>query len=349
MGFDTDGVDAGDRMVLVDRATREAHEDHRLSPAATRAARSRGRAVPEPPDEFRTAFERDRDRIVHSKAFRRLKHKTQVFLNPEGDHFVTRLTHTLQVTQVGRAMAVTLGLNETLTEAICLAHDVGHSPFGHTGEDALTPYVTGEWLHSAQGVRVLSVLEPLNLSWEVLDGIRAHSWKIDPPPHTPEGMLCRFADRIAYLTHDVADAVRAGVLDVADLPADAVAVLGSGSSEWIDTMIRSVVTTSAARGEVAMDPVTLDAMHTVREFMFDRVYLRPAAMPQKDDAIRVIRDLVDWFMAHPDEIPEGYVVDDTDPVTRAIDHVSGMTDRFALTSHRERFPDTPALTGDSTF
>jgi dGTPase len=159
--------------------------------------------VDEPHDEYRTDFERDRDRIIHSKAFRRLKHKTQVFLNPEGDHYVTRLTHTVHVTQVGRAMAVALGLNEPLTEAICLAHDVGHSPFGHTGEDALTPYVEGEWLHSAQGVRVLSVLEPLNLTWEVLDGVRAHSWKIDPPPATPEGDLCRFADRIAYLTHDV--------------------------------------------------------------------------------------------------------------------------------------------------
>ena len=208
-------------MRIIKRHIREEQERELLAPAATKSSESRGRSHPEEPDEYRTAFERDRDRIIHSKAFRRLKHKTQVFLNPEGDHFVTRLTHTVHVNQVGRAMAVSLGLNETLTEAICLAHDVGHSPFGHTGEDALTPYVDGEWLHSAQGVRVLSVLEPLNLTWEVIDGVRAHSWKIDPPPNTPEGHLCRFADRIAYLTHDVSDAIRAGVLAFSDLPTSA--------------------------------------------------------------------------------------------------------------------------------
>ena len=192
------------------RPEREADEIVRLAQTATKAAESRGRASTEESDKYRTAFQRDRDRILHSKAFRRLKHKTQVFMNPEGDHFVTRLTHTLQVTQAGRSMAAALGLNEDLTEAICLGHDVGHSPFGHTGEDALTPYVDGEWLHSEQSVRIMSVLEPLNLSWEVLDGIRAHSWKIDPPPATPEGDLCRYADRIAYLTHDVQDALREG-------------------------------------------------------------------------------------------------------------------------------------------
>jgi dGTPase len=159
-----------------------------LAPLATKSDQTRGRQEPEEPDVYRTDFERDRDRIIHSKAFRRLKHKTQVFLNPEGDHYVTRLTHTLQVTQVGRAMAASLGLNETLTEAICLGHDVGHSPFGHTGEDALSPYVEGEWLHSAHGVRTLSILEPLNLTWEVLDGIRAHSWKVEEPPqYLPKG------------------------------------------------------------------------------------------------------------------------------------------------------------------
>jgi dGTPase len=165
-----------------DRLTREADEE-RLSPAATRSTASRGRERPEEPDEFRTAFERDRDRIIHSKAFRRLKHKTQVFLNPEGDHFVTRLTHTMQVTQVARSLAAALDLNDALAEAIALGHDVGHSPFGHTGEDALSPYFPPDgWHHAAQSVRIWEVLEDAKLTWEVRDGIRAHSWKIEPPP-----------------------------------------------------------------------------------------------------------------------------------------------------------------------
>ena len=178
-----------------DRLAREAEEAVRLAPAAQRSADLRGRATPEPPDEFRTAFERDRDRILHAKAFRRLKHKTQVFLNPEGDHYITRLSHTLQVTQIARSLAAALSLNESLAEAIALGHDVGHSPFGHTGEEALSPYfpTSGGWHHAAQSVRVLSVLEPLNLSWEVLDGIRAHSWKIQPPPATQEAFCVRYA------------------------------------------------------------------------------------------------------------------------------------------------------------
>jgi dGTPase len=318
------------------REEREWQEDELLCDAATKSAASRGRAVEEEPDPFRTAFERDRDRIVHSKAFRRLKHKTQVFLNPEGDHYVTRLTHTMQVAQVGRAMAAGLALNETLTEAVCLAHDVGHSPFGHTGEDALTPYVEGEWLHSAQGVRVLSVLEPLNLSWEVLDGVRAHSWKIAEPPSTPEGDLCRFADRIAYLTHDVADAIRAGVIVFADLPGS-VAELGHSARDWIDAMVRSVIETSAARGTVQIDERVLEVMNDIRDFMFARVYLGPEMEDPKNKAIRVIRDLVDWFAEHPAQVPETYKVDDADDLTRAIDYVAGMTDRFALRTHDDLF------------
>ena len=202
-----------------DRPVREA-EEARLSPIGHPVRPSRGRARPEDPDPFRTAFERDRDRIMHTKAFRRLKHKTQVFLHPEDDHFVTRLTHTLQVTQIARSLAAALCLNEALAEAIALGHDVGHTPFGHTGEEALSPYFPpGGWHHAAQSVRVFEVLEDLNLTWEVRDGIRAHSWKIDPPPATQEGLCVRYADRIAYLTHDALDALRAGVLTEADFPA----------------------------------------------------------------------------------------------------------------------------------
>jgi dGTPase len=321
------------------REERELQEEELLSPIATRSTASRGRTQPEEPDEYRTSFERDRDRVIHSKAFRRLKHKTQVFLNPEGDHYVTRLTHTMHVAQIGRAMAAGLALNEALTEAICLAHDVGHSPFGHTGEDALTPFVDGEWLHSAQGVRVLSILEPLNLSWEVLDGVRAHSWKIAEPPATPEGDLCRYADRIAYLTHDVSDAIRAGVITYADLPGVAVE-LGHTARQWIGTMVTSVIEDSARIGTVRMDDSTLEVMNEVRDFMFQRVYLGPEMEDPKNRAIRVIRDLVEYFAEHPNSVPETYKVDDADDLIRAIDYVAGMTDRFAIRTHDSLFRPT---------
>lgn len=308
----------------------ERWEAEHLAPAATRSTESRGRIVAEPPDDRRTAFERDRDRILHTKAFRRLKHKTQVFIDPDGDHFVTRLTHTLQVTQIGRSIARYLGLNEALTEAICLGHDVGHSPFGHIGEDALSPYVAGEWHHAAQSVRVFEVLEPINPTREVSDGIRAHSWKIDPPPLTEEGMVCRYADRIAYLTHDVDDAVRAGVIGYPDLPAAAHRVFGAPGAAWIATMIESVVDESLRVGTITMAADELEVMHEVRDFMFERVYLRPEVADQRDHAIAVIRGLVDQYIAHPEAVPDTYRHPDSDPITAAIDYVSGMTDRYAL-------------------
>src|SRR4051795_12175263 len=288
---------------LADRAARERGE-LRLAPAAARSVATRGRARPAPEDELRTAYERDRDRILHAKAFRRLKHKTQVFLHPDGDHFVTRLTHTLQVTQVARSLAAALSLNETLAEAIALAHDVGHSPFGHIGEEALDPYVEGGWHHAAQGVRIVEVLEDLNLTWEVRDGVRAHSWKITPPPSTREAECVRYADRIGYLSHDALDAVRAGVLRPDDLPARAREVFGEPGSEMVGTMIDAVVEGSLApentAGAVVMAPGPLEAMHELRTFMFERVYLSDTAAGQKHVAIDVIRRLVDHHLAHPD-------------------------------------------------
>jgi len=322
------------------RLERERLEHELLAPAATKADESRGRGELEEHDEFRTAFERDRDRIVHSKAFRRLKHKTQVFLNPDGDHFVTRMTHTIHVNQVGRAMASALGLNEDLTEAICLAHDVGHSPFGHTGEEALSPMIEGEWLHSAHGVRTLELLEPQNLTQEVLDGVRAHSWKVDPPPETPEGWLCRYADRIAYLTHDVSDALRAGVLEYHDLPMKALTTFGATSREWIGSMITAVVEASYESGKVRMEEEHLEVMGELRDFMFERVYLRPESEVQKEKAIVVIQDLVGYYEAHPQEVPDSYTVPEADPLTRAIDYVAGMTDRYALRTHDRLFRPT---------
>ena len=325
----------GDLLRLT-REERERREDRLLAPLATRAASSRGREVEEELDPYRTCFERDRDRILHSKAFRRLKHKTQVFINPEGDHFVTRLTHTLQVTQVGRSLALVLGLNEPLTEAICLAHEVGHAPFGHTGEVALSPYVEGEWLHAEQSVRVLQVLEPLNLTREVIDGVRAHTWKIEPGPATPEGMLLRFADRIAYLSHDFQDAVRAGILKPGDLPEETRRIFGEPGSAWIKAMIRAVIDESHRRGEVAMEPDVLAAMHRLRDFMFERVYLRPEAQRQNEKVVRMLRNLMDFYLEHPDEMPESYRRRDEPLVTQVIDVVAGMSDRYALRAH-DRF------------
>jgi dGTPase len=327
---------------FTDRAARD-REEEELAPTAIRAVHSRGRVQPEADDRLRTAFERDRDRILHAKAFRRLKHKTQVFLNPDGDHFVTRLTHTLQVTQVARSLARALGLNETLAEAIALAHDVGHSPFGHLGEDALEPYVPGGWHHAAQGVRIVEVLEQLNLTWEVRDGVRSHSWKIDPPPSTREGECVRYADRIGYLSHDALDAIRAGVLRPGDLPARARAVFGEPGSQMVGTMIDAVVDGSLSpentAGAVVMPPEPLEAMHELRAFMFERVYASETAAGKKHVAIDVIRRLVDHHLAHPELIPASYRDTSADPVTQVVDHVSGMTDRFALSMHDRLFGD----------
>jgi dGTPase len=330
-----------DLFILRDRATREAEEARRLGAAGFRAADSRGRARDELPDELRTAFERDRDRIMHSKAFRRLKHKTQVFVNPEGDHYVTRLTHTIQVTQIARALAAALSLNESLAEAIGLGHDVGHSPFGHTGEEALSPYFpsTGGWHHAAQSVRIYEVLEDLNLSWEVRDGIRAHSWKIDPPPTTQEGHCVRYADRIAYLTHDALDALRAGILTADEFPAGMTARFGAPGSPWIGGMIGAVVRGSLAGGEVRMDDAVLADMSELRDFMFERVYLSPAQRRPQAAAIDVIRRLMDHHLAHPEDIPASYRDNDAERVVQAADYIAGMTDRFALQTHERLFGD----------
>ncbi len=326
-----------------DRATREAEEAERLAPVAVRAADSRGRARPEPPDEYRTAFERDRDRITHAKAFRRLKHKTQVFINPEGDHYVTRLTHTIQVTQIARALAAALSLNESLAEAIALGHDVGHSPFGHTGEEALSPYFpNGGWHHAAQSVRTFEVLEDLNLAWEVRDGIRAHSWKIQPPPETQEAFCVRYADRIAYLTHDALDALRAGLLTEEDLPVAVRERFGEPGRRWIGEMITAIVDHSLVAGQVRMDDETLAVMHSLRDFMFERIYMGPVQQQHQREAIELIRRLMDHHLQHPDELPESFRASDTDLVTQVADYVAGMTDRFAVATH-ERLFGTPGI------
>jgi dGTPase len=321
------------------REMREADEEARLAPLAARASASRGRAGPETHDPYRTCFERDRDRIVHSKAFRRLKHKTQVFVDPDDDHYITRLTHTLQVHQIARSLAAALSLNEALAESIALGHDVGHTPFGHTGEEALSPYfpITGGWHHAAQSVRIYDTLEPLNLSWEVRDGIRAHSWRIEPPPATSEAMCVRYADRIAYLTHDALDALRAGVLREADFPDAVQRRFGPPGRPWISHMIEAVIEESLAAGELRMDAPTLMLMNELRDFMFERVYLSTEQRELTHQAIDLLRRLMDWHIEHPEEIPGSYRDSGADLVTQAADWVAGMTDRFAVRTHQRLF------------
>jgi dGTPase len=328
-------------LIRRNRHIREAEEEA-LSPAATRSVQTQGRSREEEPDPFRTAFERDRDRIIHSKAFRRLKHKTQVFLNPEGDHYVTRLTHTLHVAQIARALAGALALNEPLAEAIALGHDVGHTPFGHTGEEALSPYFPPDgWHHAAQSVRVYEALEDLNLTWEVRDGIRGHSWKIEPPPATQEAYCVRYADRIAYLSHDALDAMRAGVLDGRSFPKAVLQRLGTPGRAWIAEMIEAVIEHSLTVGRVDMDPETLAVMNALRDFMFERVYMTGELRRQQESAVSVIRRLVEHHLANPDEIPDTYREHAAEPVTQVADYVAGMTDRYALAVH-ERLVDPGA-------
>lgn len=350
MSTSSAGPRTGTAFIRRTRERREAAELLELAPAAARSLDARGRVRDEPPDAYRTIYERDRDRIVHSKAFRRLKHKTQVFLDPEGDHVITRLTHTVQVHQIARSLAAALSLNEPLAEAIALGHDVGHTPFGHTGEEALSPYfpLTGGWHHAAQSVRIFEVLEDLNLSWEVRDGIRAHSWKIDPPPATQEAMCVRYADRIAYLTHDALDAMRAGVLTERSFPAVVAARFGPPGTPWIGEMIEAVIEESLRGDEVRMDPDTLAVMHELRDFMFERVYLSASQRERTAEAIDLLRRLMDWYLDHPDGLPESYRDPAADRVTQVADHVAGMTDRFAQRTH-ERLFGSPGISGDAAW
>jgi dGTPase len=323
-----------------DRSIRQV-EEARLAPAATRSTASRGRARPESEDPERTCFEVDRDRILHAKAFRRLKHKTQVFIHPDGDHYVTRLTHTLQATQVARALGGALALNDPLVEAIALGHDVGHTPFGHAGEEVLGEFIDG-WQHGAQGVRIFGMLEPANLTWEVRDGIRAHTWKVVPAPATPEAICVRWADRIAYLTHDARDAVRAGMLRPDELPSQVVECLGPLGGNWIGTLLRAVVDYTTTHDELGMATDMAGIMDDLRAFMFERVYLSPQLAAHKDAAMAVTRRLVEYHLDHPEHIPETYREHGADQVRQVADYVAGMTDRYALAAHERRVGPVPA-------
>jgi dGTPase len=308
----------------------EEAEKKLLSERAQLAATSKGRDDPEPEDEIRTCFQRDRDRIVHSKAFRRLAHKTQVFLAPEGDHFRVRLTHTLEVTQVARNIARALRLNEDLVEAVCLGHDLGHTPFGHLGEEVVAGFYPG-FRHNLQSVRIVEALERLNLTWEVRDGIANHTWSM-PMPATLEGQIARYADRIAYINHDIDDAVRAGILTDGDLPAETTRVLGSDHSARIHKMVSDLVSASEGAGEIRMSPHVFGAMSVTRDFLFRRVYLGRVSAATKDAVGSILSTLLEHYSQHPipgaDEPAGGPA--EADGNARAVDYVAGMTDRFAI-------------------
>jgi dGTPase len=328
------------RVTTTPRERNEDIERQTLAPHATLAAESKGRERAEQPDALRTCFQRDGDRIVHSKAFRRLKHKTQVFLAPEGDHYRVRLTHTLEVSQIARTAARALRLNEDLAEAISLGHDLGHTPFGHLGEQALTPFLGRPFRHNEQSLRVVDYLEDdgrgLNLTWEVRDGIVNHTWSM-PAPSTLEAQVVRFADRIAYINHDVDDAVRAGVIDPAELPGGPLRFLGRTHAERVNTLVTDLVDRSVDWPEVRMSDDAFRALDTLRDFLFERVYLRDEARSEQDKAIALVRSLFAHYLDHPDQVPEEYHRAPGDLPTRVADYIAGMTDRYALRVYEQLF------------
>jgi dGTPase len=318
----------------------EDFEEQWLSPYATRSRDSRGRERREEPDPLRTCFMRDRDRIIHNKSFRRLKHKTQVFLSPEGDHYRTRLTHTLEVSQISRTIARALHLNEDLTEAIALGHDLGHTPFGHMGEEAFQDLLPQPFHHNEQSLRVVEKLEyngkGLNLTWEVRDGIVNHTGRT-PLPATLEGRIVRTADRIAYVNHDIDDAIRAGVLDAEDLPQSTIEVLGRHHSQRINTLVKDMVEESAGRDDILLSPAVASTLDELRQFLFDRVYIGSVAKEEEDKAKKVLRSLFLFYYKNPEEMPEEYLGGEEDLRVRVCDYVAGMTDRYAMRKYYENF------------
>ncbi len=325
-----------------------------LSPHAVKSKASRGRLRYEELCPIRTAFQRDRDRIIHSKAFRRLKHKTQVFIAPLGDHYVTRLTHTLEVSQIARTISRALNLNEDLTEAIALGHDLGHTPFGHVGEEVLNELYHEGFRHNEQSLRIVDLLENdgqgLNLTWEVRDGILNHSktqvgvlgqgWgKVN----TLEGEVCKISDIVAYINHDIGDAIRAGIITENDLPLSAVTVLGRFHSQRINTMVSDIIDHSwAARGynsnspPIGMSPQVIETTNALREFLFDRVYNVHAAEEESERAREIVRLLYRYFKKHKNKLPPEYSLCSDDVERRVVDYIAGMTDQYALRVAEEK-------------
>lgn len=304
-----------------------------LSPLACLSNSSRGRQRPEEPCSVRTIFQRDRDRIIHSKSFRRLKYKTQVFIIPEGDHFRTRLTHTLEVAQISRTVARALRLNEDLTEAIALGHDLGHTPFGHTGEVALNEVFPPGFKHNEQSLRIVDELEGwrgLNLSFEVRDGILNHTGPMTPA--TLEGQIVKICDRIAYINHDIDDALRGGILKERDLPRECLEVLGSTHRERINNMVVDMINTSLDRPVIALSSPVQRATDQLRDFMFERVYIGSEAKREESKARHVVEFLYRYMVEHPRALPPEYYkrVGEAGPERVACDYIAGMTDRYAI-------------------
>ena len=316
-------------------------EEQFFSPYATKSKDTKGRSREEKPCEMRTDFQRDRDRIIYCKAFRRLKNKTQVFFSPEGDHYITRLTHTLDVAQIARSLARALALNEDLAEATALGHDLGHTPFGHSGERILNKLAPCGFKHNVQSVRVVDVLEKdgmgLNLTWEVRDGILNH--QKSGSPATLEGRCVRIADKVAYINHDLDDAVRAGVLKPSDVPNDITDVLGKSSKERINTAITSVWRESYGKNSVAMGKEVEQASEALRAFMFERVYLTEYARGEEEKAERMLSCMYEYFMKNADKLPEMFVkLLNSYPVEQVVcDYISSMTDRYAIYTFNKIF------------
>jgi len=320
-----------------------------LSQWAQRSAASRGRERPEESCTLRTPYQRDRDRIVHCKSFRRLKHKTQVFISPEGDHYRTRLTHTLEVAGIARTVARALRLNEDLAEAISLGHDLGHTPFGHAGEEVLDCMLrrlgTGGFRHNEQSARVVEALEDdgrgLNLTWEVRDGIRNHTGGQEPA--TLEGRVVHFSDRIAYINHDIDDALRAGLITFADLPSGPIELLGESGSDRIDALVHDLVDSSSERGAIVQTPVVGRAMEDLRTFLFQTVYARSLREAGEQKVRQLITQLMEYFLNHAEALPSsppstGDTADDRAALIQAVtDHVAGMTDRYAQRMYLDLF------------
>lgn len=314
-------------------------EEKLLSPYASLSKKTKGRKYPQAKCDIRTEFQRDRDRIIHCKAFRRLKHKTQVFIAPEGDHYRTRLTHTLEVAQIARTIARALKLNEDLTEAIALGHDLGHTPFGHTGEYQLNKITTGGFKHNVHSLRVVDVLEGengLNLTWEVRDGILNHT---GGKPATLEGQVVSISDRIAYINHDIDDAIRANIISPDDLPKECIEVLGDSHSKRINTMIVDVIENSYDKPFVRMSDEVGKSTEKLRNFMFEKVYIDSSAKKEEEKAQYVINELFRYFIKYPEKLPAEYRchIENYGVEQVVCDYIAGMTDRYALRIFHELF------------
>ena len=330
-------------MMESPREVREALEGQMLSPKASFSARSKGRLREEPECEIRTCYQRDIDRIIHSKTFRRLKHKTQVFLSPEGDHYRTRLTHTLEVSRISRTIARGLGLNEDLAEAISLAHDLGHTPFGHAGERALDEILKNEggFKHNEQSLRIIDCIElngkGLNLSYETRDGILCHTG--DKKPETLEGEIVKISDRIAYVNHDLDDALRAGILRETQVPEEILCALGASNGERLNSLILDVIRESEKNAEVTMSPPIAFVFDTFREFMYKNVYLNMKAKSEETKVFGIVNEIFRFYHRTPDEMPDEYQrVSRQDGLKRAVsDYISGMTDKYAIHVYEQLF------------